>query len=90
MNGSHIDVEAAVQLPLPSQLTAGVNVLPVQLALRHPVLVDHGRHAPAPLQVPSLLQLPVVGFVAVQRPFGSGLPAPTEEQVPTRFETRQL
>jgi hypothetical protein len=88
--GSHGEVATAGQLPLPSQLAAGVNVAPMQLAFRHPVLVDHGRHAPAPLHVPSLPQLPIVGVVAVQRPFGSGLPDPTNEHVPTRPETRQL
>jgi hypothetical protein len=67
-----------------------MNVLPVQLAWRQPVLVDQGRHAPAPLQVPSFAQFPAAGLVATQRPFGSAPPDATTEQVPTRPATRQL
>jgi hypothetical protein len=79
-----------MQLPIPSQLAASEKVLPVQLAWRHPVAVDHGRHAPRPLQVPSLEQFPRVGSLARQRCFGSAPPSGTAEHVPSFPETLQL
>ena len=81
---------AAGHVPLPSQFTAGANVLPVQVAPRQPVAVDQGRQAPAPLHVPSFVQFPVAALLATQRPFGSDAPAPTGEQVPTLLATLQL
>ena len=78
------------QWPLPSQLAAGVNVLPTQVARRHPVVVDQGRHAPQPLQVPSLEQSPLDGLLATQRRLGSVWPSGTGVQVPTLPGTRQL
>ena len=86
----HIWGVAAGQTPLPSQFVAGENVLPVQLAPRQPVAVDHGRQAPAPLQVPSFVQLPVAALLATQRPLTSELPAATGEHVPTLPATLQL
>jgi hypothetical protein len=71
-------------------LADGLNVLPVQLASLHPVAVDHGRQAPAPLQVPSFAQSPFRGMLAVQSFFGSAPPAGTGEHVPTLPETLQL
>ncbi len=67
-----------------------MNTPPAQLACRHPVAVDHGRHAPAPLHVPSPPQLPSAALVAVQRPFGSAAPDTTGAQVPTLPVTLQL
>lgn len=90
MKGLHREADAAEQLPFPSQLAAVVSVLPLQLACRQPVAVDHGRHAPAPLQVPSFPQFPADGLVARQRPLGSPPPETTGEQVPTLPETLQL
>lgn len=88
--GLHIEVDEAAQLPRPSQLAAGVKVLPLQLACRQPVDVDQGRHAPAPLHVPSFPQFPLDGLVATHRPRGSAPPDATGEQVPTLPETLQL
>ena len=90
MKGLHIEADDTAQLPLPSQLAAEVSVLPLQVACRQPVAVDHGRQAPAPLQVPSLPQFPVDGLVATQRPLGSLPPDTTGEHVPTLPETLQL
>ena len=90
MYGLHIDVVAAGHAPLPSQFADGVKVLPEHTAVRQPVAVDHGRHAPAPLHVPSFAQFPALGTVAVQRPFGSVPPDGTGEQVPTLPATLQL
>ena len=75
---------------MPVQLAAMVSVEPLQLCRRHPVLADQGRHAPAPLQVPSLAQLPVDGDVATQRFLGSAPPEATAEHMPTLPETLQL
>jgi hypothetical protein len=76
---------------LPSQLAAGVNTPPEQLACRHPIAVARGLHAPAPLHVPSPPpQLPSAALVAVQRPFGSTPPDTTGEHVPTLLVTLQL
>ena len=73
-----------------SQFAAAVKVLPEQLAKRHPVLVDHVAHAPAPLHVPLLEQSPLAGSLALQRDFGSLPPAGTGEQVPSLPFTLQL
>jgi len=75
---------------LPSQLAEGVNVLPVQLANLHPVTVDQGRQAPAPLQVPSFEQSPPRALVAIQSFLGSAPPEGTGEQVPTLPAVLQL
>ncbi len=81
---------AAGQLPFPSQLAAGVNEAPVQLAWRQPTQGNQGRHPPLPLQVPSLEQLPLDGLLAAQRCFGSAWPSGTAVQVPTFPLTLQL
>ena len=88
--GSQADVPDAVQVPVPLQLAAMVSVEPVQLCKRHPVLADQARQAPAPLQVPSLAQLPAAGEVATQRFFGSAPPEATAEHMPTLPDTLQL
>lgn len=46
--------ELGVQVPLPSQLPAGVSVLTEQLAVPHDLVSGCTRQAPLPLQVPSL------------------------------------
>jgi len=75
---------------VPLQFAAIVRVEPEQLCMRQPVLADQARQAPAPLQVPSLAQLPADGDVAVQRFLGSASPEATAEQAPTLPETLQL
>jgi hypothetical protein len=47
------------------------------------MLVNHGRHAPLPLQVPSFVQSPAPGLLAAQRCFGSDWPLATLEHLPT-------
>jgi hypothetical protein len=88
--GSQFEGAGVEQLPAPSQFAAGWKVLPVQLACRQPTLVDHGLHAPLPLQVPSFEQFPVEGLLAAHRCFGSGWPSCAGEQVPTLPGTLQL
>lgn len=80
----------AAQFPAPSQVAAGLKVLPEQLACWHPVLVDHGLQAPLPLQVPSFEQSPAAALLATHRCLGSGPPPRTGEQVPTFPDTLQL
>jgi hypothetical protein len=78
------DTTVAVgQPPLPSQLAGRVCVLPTQLSWRQPVVLDQGRQAPAPLQVPSFEQLPVAALLFTQRDLGSAPPSATLAQVPT-------
>jgi hypothetical protein len=57
-------------------------LLPVQPSWRQPVLLDHGRHAPAPSQVPSFAQSPLLAALFVQRDLGSAPPGSTLAQVP--------
>lgn len=54
----------------------------VQLSLRQPVDADQGWHFPAPSQVPALLQSPLAGLLAAQRPLESEVPAGTLVHVP--------
>ena len=54
--GSHIDVVAAWQVPVPLHERVDVSVDPVQLAAAHWVPAAYRRQAPAPLQVPSCPQ----------------------------------
>jgi len=75
---------------LPSQLVAGVSAPDTQLAPRQPTLVDHGLHAPSPLQVPSCEQSPAAASLATQRPLGSVPPAGTGRQLPTFPGTLQV
>jgi len=56
-NGSHIDVVAVWQVPVPLQVRPDVNVEPVQAAAAQLVPAAYRRQAPAPLQVPSLPQV---------------------------------
>ena len=81
---------AAGHVPLPLQFAAAVTLLPTQLASRHPVLVDHGRQAPLPLQVPSLEQSPPATLLATHFCLGSALPSGTGEQMPLLPGTAQL
>ena len=53
-----------------------------QLSCRQPALLDEGRQAPAPLQVPSLEQSPALALLFAQRDFGSEPPLSTLEHVP--------
>lgn len=46
------------QVPVPSHVRAGVNVDPVQDAATQVVPATYSRHAPAPLQKPSVPQVP--------------------------------
>jgi len=57
-------------------------MLPVQLSCRQPELLDQGRQAPEPLQVPSLEQSPLATTLLLQRDLGSTPPLSTLEQVP--------
>lgn len=79
-----------MQLPIPLQFAAAVSVDPTQLAVRQPALVDDGRHAPAPLQVPSFEQSPEAVELAMHRLLGSAAPEATAVQVPTAPATLQL
>jgi len=51
---------------------------------------SHGRQAPLPLQVPSLVQSPAPGLLAAQRCLGSDWPLATLEHLPTLPATLQL
>jgi hypothetical protein len=55
--GSHIDVVAAWQVPVPLHDRDDVSVEPVQLSAPHCVPVPYRRQPPAPLQVPSRPQV---------------------------------
>ena len=76
---------AAGHAPLPSQLAERVWVPSTQLSCRQPALLDEGRQAPEPLQVPSFEQSPVLASLFTQRDFGSEPPLSTLEHVPTRL-----
>ena len=80
--GSHRDWFTVRQVPAPSQVRAGVSVVPMQLWSTQTVPGIHWRQCPEPSQVPSVPQVDIwvaghwVGFI------GSVLPAPTIVQVP--------
>jgi hypothetical protein len=78
---------AAVHVPAPSQLRAGVSDAPLHIAPTHWVVFGHFRQPPFPSQVPSSPQLAIV--VAVHWPDGAVVPATIGEQVPTLFVTVQ-
>jgi hypothetical protein len=87
----HVEVWTAghvVEVPL--QLAGAVSVEPTQLCIRQPVPLDHRRHAPAPLQVPSVEQSPEAAELAMHRLLGSAPPEATAVQVPTVPVTLQL
>src|SRR4051812_38884518 len=71
---------AALQLPLPSQVRAGVKVEPEQLAVAHTVAAPYLRQARAPSQTPSLPQ--VVAPSSLHSPSGSS-PLRTAWQLPS-------
>ena len=54
------------------------------------MVVNHGRHAPLPLQVPSFEQSPALGLLAAHLCLGSDWPLATLEHLPTLPETLQL
>jgi len=85
-NGSHIDVAAAWQVPVPLQVRADVSVEPVQLAAAHWVPAAYSRQAPPPLQVPSWPQVPAPASVHW---FRGSVPFGTFEQVPSAPATAQ-
>jgi len=83
-------IVGCAQLPTPSQAPIGLAVVePVQLAAPQLVPSVPLRQLPLPSQVPSF---PQGGFVAVQLPCGSMLPAGTawQEPVPPRLQTWQV
>jgi hypothetical protein len=55
--GSHGDVVAAWQVPVPLQVRAALSVEPVQPGPAHWVPLPYRRQAPAPLQKPSVPQV---------------------------------
>jgi hypothetical protein len=55
--GSHMDVVAVWQVPLPLHERVEVSVEPAQVAAAHCVPEAYTRHAPAPLQEPSVPQV---------------------------------
>jgi hypothetical protein len=75
-------VVAAAQAPAPSQSRACVAVAPVQLAATHCVPLTCLRHAPAPLQVPSLPHVDAAAAGHCDATVG-GAPAAIGEHVPT-------
>ena len=73
------------QAPAPLQNAAGVKVVPLQAATPQVTLVAAWVHAPLPLQVPVLPQVPL----ALQRPCGSVTELATLAQVPGLLATLQ-
>jgi hypothetical protein len=78
-NGSHIDVVAVWQVPVPLHVRAEVSVEPVQLGATQVVPAAYSRQAPMPSQVPSRAHVPAPssGHCA-----SGSWPAGTLEQVP--------
>jgi hypothetical protein len=85
-NGSHIDVVAAWQVPVPLQVRVDVSVEPVQLAATQLVPAAYRRQAPMPSQVPSV---PQVAAVTSVHWFSGSWPLGTFVQVPTVPEIAQ-
>ncbi len=81
VKGKHEPVMGAAQVPAPSQVAAGVNVIPGtgQLALAQAVPCGYFWQAPA-WHLPSFPQYPAPW--SVQRPAGSGRPVGTAVQRP--------
>jgi hypothetical protein len=82
--GSHEAVVTAAQVPVPLQVRAGVNVVPLQVAPAQTVPAAYRRQPPAPSQVPSVPQL--VAPLSVHCPSGS-CPTGTSVQVPVLPES---
>jgi hypothetical protein len=80
MNGAQLALVTVRQVPAPSQVRAGVSVVPAQLAAAHCVPAATWRHFPAPSHVPSLPQTFVV--VAHWLAGVGAAPAATGVQVP--------
>jgi hypothetical protein len=79
-NGSHAELVAVWQVPVPLQVRVGVNVDPVQAAATQAVPLAYRRQAPAPSQNPSVPQ--AAAPLSVHWLSGSW-PAGTLVQVPT-------
>jgi len=79
-------IVAAAQTPAPSHARDDVNVEPVQLAAAHDVPMAYLRHAPAPLQVPSLPQV-VAAAIGHCAATSGGSPVAIGEHVPTLPES---
>jgi hypothetical protein len=79
MNGVHIDVVAAWQVPLPLHVRADVAVATLQLGPTHWVPVAYRRQPPEPLQKPSV---PQVDDPASVHWFSGSLPVGTLVQLP--------
>jgi hypothetical protein len=79
----HGSEEAARQTPAPSQVRAASAVVEfMHAAAPHTVVVPYFRHAPAPLQVPSLPHVEAAAIAHCDATSG-GSPAAIGEQVPT-------
>jgi hypothetical protein len=84
-NGSHMDVVAVWHVPVPLHVRADVSVEPVQLDATHCVPATYRRHAPAPLQVPSLPQAaapPSVHWFSGSWPLGTLVHVPRVPAMP--------
>lgn len=97
-NGSHEAGVAATQAPMPLQVRAGVNVVPVQAAPAHTVPAPYRRQPPDPSQVPSVPQLAAplsVHWPSGSWPTGTRVQLPAlpdsaqERQVPVQLELQQ-
>jgi hypothetical protein len=98
-NGVQFDVDTVWHVPVPLQVRAGVAVDPVQLAPTQVVPATYRRHAPAPLQVPSLPQLAApasVHWLSGSAPLGTLVQAPSvpaiaqDLQVPVHAVAQQM
>ena len=78
--GAQLDDVAVWQVPAPLQVRAGVNVVPEQVAATHWIPAPYSRHAPLPLQAPSVLQL---GAPRSAHWLSGSCPAATLVQAPT-------
>jgi hypothetical protein len=72
---------AGTQVPAPEQVGAGVNVVPVQVALPQVRVAAACVHVPAPSQVPVLPHVVVTGHW----PDGAATPAGISAQLPAPF-----
>jgi hypothetical protein len=84
--GAQLSVPGLVQVPLPEQKAAGVNVPLVQDGLPHWTDIEACWQVPAPLQTPVLPQVAPAG----QPPCGSAAPLATLTQMPAPPHTWQV
>jgi hypothetical protein len=80
-NGKQLDVAPATQVPPPLQVLAWVTLDPLQEAGLHTVPDVYKRHAPMPLQKPSV---PQVEAACCAHWFLGSIPGLTDEQLPAR------